>query len=179
MSRPPVVPPLSLSACIERAQGMAAPLRRRLAAFVYEGVLLFGVLMLVGMVFGVATQQRHALQDRAGLQATVFLSLSLYFIWFWIQGGQTLAMKTWHVRLVRTDGLPLTLFQAALRFVMSWLWFWPSLLLSWLAGWHQSRDIMGLMLIWIALYASLSWLLPRRQFLHDVICHTCVIDTRP
>lgn len=179
MSRPPVAPPLSLSACIERAHGTAAPLRRRMAAFIYEGVLLFGVLMLVGMVFGVAAQQRHALQDRAGLQAVVFLSLSLYFIWFWIKGGQTLAMKTWHVRLVRADGLPVTLFQAALRFIMSWLWFWPSLLLSWLAGWHQSREILGLMLVWIVIYAALSWLLPRRQFLHDVICRTRVIDTRP
>ncbi|HEX5372019.1 MAG TPA: RDD family protein [Aquabacterium sp.] len=179
MSRPPVVPPLSLSACIERAQGTAAPLRRRMAAFIYEGVLLFGVLMAVGLVFGIAVGQRHAMHDRAGLQAAVFLSLSLYFIWFWIQGGQTLAMKTWHVRLVRADGLPVTLFQAALRFIMSWLWFWPSLLLSRLAGWHHSREIVGLLLIWIVIYAALSWLLPRRQFLHDVICRTRVIDTRP
>ena len=109
MFRPPAVPLLTLAQCAERAAGRAAPLKRRLAAFLYEGVLLFGVVMLVGMVFGMATQQRHALQGREGLQAMLFLALSLYFIWFWSHGGQTLAMKTWHVRLVRHDGLPPTL----------------------------------------------------------------------
>ena len=37
---------------------------RRLAAFVYEGVLLFGVTMAAGYVYGVLTQQRHALQGK-------------------------------------------------------------------------------------------------------------------
>lgn len=72
----------------------------------YEGVLLFGVVMLVALVFALITDQKHALNHRQGLQASVFLALSAYFIWFWVQGGQTLAMKTWHVRLVRLDGHP-------------------------------------------------------------------------
>jgi uncharacterized RDD family membrane protein YckC len=30
--------------------------------------------------------------------------LAIYFIWFWRHGGQTLAMKTWRIRLVASDG---------------------------------------------------------------------------
>lgn len=179
MFRPPAVPPLTLAQCAERAAGPAAPLKRRLAAFLYEGVLLFGVVMLVGLVFGMATQQRHGLQGREGLQAMLFLALSLYFIWFWTHGGQTLAMKTWHVRLVRHDGLPPTLLQAAARAVLSWLWFAPALALAWVAQWHHGKSIGGLLILWMVAYAILSFILPHRQFLHDVLCRTRVIDTRP
>lgn len=179
MFRPPPAPPLTSQQCIERAQGRAPALMRRMAAFLYEGVLLFGVVMLVGLVFGIAADQRHGLQHRSGLQAAVFLMLSLYFIWFWTHGGQTLAMKTWHLRLVSDRGTPLSLRQAAARYLLMWLWIAPSLMLAWLAQWHESGTLLGLMVVWIALYASLSFLMPQRQFVHDAICRTRVINTRP
>ena len=82
----------------------AAPpsLRRRLAAFIYEGVLLFGVLMLAGLAYGVVTQQRHALVGLHGLQVFVFIVLGVYFGWFWSHGGQTLALvRRWAASLSR------------------------------------------------------------------------------
>lgn len=179
MFRPPVFPPLSLAELAQRAKGEAPPLKRRLAALLYEGVLLFGVVMTAGLVFGIVTDQRHALHGRQGLQATLFLVLSMYFIWFWSQGGQTLAMKTWHVRLVSDQGLPLTLKQATARYLASWLWFLPAVAVAWAAQWHQGRLIGGIMAVWLLAYAFLSLLLPQRQFLHDLICRTRVIDTRP
>ena len=48
---------MSDSAPAARAPGLA----RRLAAFIYEGVLLFGVTMIAGYLFSSLTQQRHAL----------------------------------------------------------------------------------------------------------------------
>jgi uncharacterized RDD family membrane protein YckC len=38
--------------------------------------------------------RRHALQL---FIVTVFAA---YFLWCWLRGGQTLAMKAWHIRLV-------------------------------------------------------------------------------
>ena len=78
-------------------------LARRRACLAYEGVLLFGITMTVGLIYGLATQQRHALAGKLGLQVLIFGVLGLYFVWFWSRTGQTLAMQTWHVRLVTRD----------------------------------------------------------------------------
>ena len=79
-------------------------LRRRMACWLYEGTLMFGVVFLAGYLFSALTQTRHALDNRHGLQAFVFVVSGIYFVWFWSK-GQTLAMKTWHIRLVDGRGL--------------------------------------------------------------------------
>mgnify|MGYP006182371287 CR=1 FL=1 len=45
--------------------------------------------------------------------------LGIYFTWFWHR-GQTLAMKTWHIRLVKENGERVGLAQAMLRYVLCW-----------------------------------------------------------
>lgn len=177
-SSAPLPTTLSAADCKARAQGPAPALRRRMAAFTYEGVLLFGLVMVVGGIYSVLTNQRHGLHGREGMMAAQFLALSLYFIWFWTHGGQTLAMKTWHVRLVTEQGDPISLGQALQRALLAWLWFIPPWAAAWLVGWHQSKLLYGAMGVWILIYTSLTWLLPQGQFLHDIICRTRLIDTR-
>lgn len=150
-----------------------------MAAFVYEGVLLFGVLMIFGYLFSSLTQQRHALQGKAGLQGFLFVILGIYFGWFWSRSGQTLAMKTWRLRLVRMDGTPLTQARALARYVAAWLWFLPALSIAHTLGLHTTGEIFGILSLGVALYAALSFALPGQQFLHDVICSTRVISTLP
>jgi uncharacterized RDD family membrane protein YckC len=43
----------------------------------------------------------------------------MYFVGQWTHGGQTLAMKTWHLRLVTRRGAAITLRQAALRYLIA------------------------------------------------------------
>jgi uncharacterized RDD family membrane protein YckC len=150
----------------------APGLRRRLAAFVYEGVLLFGVLMIAALAYGLATQQRHALVGMHGLQLFLFLVLGLYFTWFWSHGGQTVAMKTWQVRLLSRDGQAVGVARAWLRYVLSWLWFVPALVGIYLAGLRSGGAISLALLAGILGYAQLARLNPRRQFLHDLISRT-------
>lgn len=157
----------------------APPLRHRMASFVYEGVLLFGVVMIAGLAFSMLVGQRHALQDRQGLQAFMFAVLGLYFVWFWSHGGQTLAMKTWHLRLLGTDGRPVSMARALARFLASWIWFLPPLAGIPLLGWQGSGAIGGAVLGWVLLYAALSRLHPRRQFWHDALCGTQIVPHRP
>lgn len=156
----------------------APSLIRRLAAFVYEGVLLFGVLMVAGFVYSVSTGMRHALQGQAGLQAFLFVVLGLYFTWFWTHGGQTVAMKAWHVRLVDAEGRPVRPARAAMRYVLSWLWFAPALLAAHLAGLHGGGSVYGLVTVGVLAYAALSRLHPGRQFWHDAVCGTRLVDAR-
>ena len=56
---------------------------RRLASFIYEGVVLFGVVFVAGWLYSTLTQQRNAQVGQHGLQAFLFLVLGIYFIWFW------------------------------------------------------------------------------------------------
>ena len=153
---------------------------RRLACFFYEGVLLFGVVMGAGFVYSLATQQTHALQGRIGLVAFLFIVLGLYFTWFWSRSGQTLAMQTWHVRVVGADGRPVTRARAAARYLASYLWFMPALLLLWGAGLTHDQATIGLVLAGgVVAYALLTLLHPQRQYWHDALCGTRLVTWRP
>jgi len=156
----------------------APSLRRRMACFLYEGVLLFGVLFTVGLVYAIATQQTNGMQGRSGLHVALFLALGLYFLWLWTHGGQTLAMRTWQIKLVSADGKPVSLYQALARFLASWIWFLPPLLAIWLSGvkgWSAALDV-GVPLAWLGLYLALAGRHPRRQFWHDALCGTELVS---
>lgn len=154
-------------------------LARRMACFTYEGVLLFGVVMIAGYLFSTLTQQRHALSGRHGLQFFLFIVLGIYFIWFWSHGGQTVAMKAWHIRLVDAAGRPVSQLRACARYLLAWLWFAPALLWLWLSDLKGAGNSFGLMLVGIAAYAALTRLHPQRQFFHDAVCGTRLVDHRP
>lgn len=150
-----------------------------MACFVYEGVLLFGVVMISGLLFAGLTEQRHALAGRHLLQAVLFAVLGLYFVWFWTHGGQTVAMKAWHVRLVDAQGRPVGAWRALARYLLSWLWFVPALLSIDLSGLHGRGAVFGLMMAGVAGYALLALFTPHRQFVHDVLCNTRLVTFRP
>jgi uncharacterized RDD family membrane protein YckC len=145
---------------------------RRLACLLYEGVLLFGVVAGAGFLYSSLTQQRHALVGLHGLQAFLFVVLGIYFTWFWAQGRQTVAMKTWRLRLVTRDGRPLSQARALARYVASWLWFLPALGVLGLGGWRSGAAIATALAAGVAAYVLLARLTPSRQYLHDLICGT-------
>lgn len=158
----------------------APPVLRRLAAFVYEGVLLFGVLMIAGYLYSSLTQQRHALQGKLGLQAFLFIVLGIYFVWFWARSGQTVATQAWRIRVVSADGGPVSQGRALARYLLSWMWFAPALVSLGLAGERPSGGIVSLvLLVGVVGYAALSWLRADRQFWHDAICGTRLISVDP
>jgi uncharacterized RDD family membrane protein YckC len=142
----------------------------------YEGVVLFGLVMLAGYLYSSVSQQRHALQGRHGLQAFVFLVLGIYFVWFWSRSGQTVAMKAWHVRLVGQHGEPVTQWRALARFVTSWVWFLPALLAIYLVPEHGPPLAYLAPALWVLVYAATAWLHPQRQFWHDVLCGTRLVQ---
>ncbi len=160
----------------EASELQAPALARRMACWLYEGMLLFGVVFIAGYLFSALSQTRHALDNRPGLQAFLFLVLGIYFTWFWHR-GQTLAMKTWHIRVVDTQGRPLTQSRALVRYLASWLWFLPPLVGTW--PWHlPALEVAVLALGWVAIWALLSRFHPQRQFLHDALAGTRLISSR-
>lgn len=144
-----------------------------MACWMYEGLLMFGVVFITGYLFGTLSQTRHALDNRHALQAFVFVVFGIYFAWFWAK-GQTLAMKTWNIRVVGLDGRAISQKRALLRYVLSWLWFLPPLGASWLfdlSGAEGGVLTMG----WVAVWAVLARFHPQRQFWHDALAGTRLV----
>lgn len=155
----------------------APSLRRRMACWLYEGMLMFGVVFIAGYLFATLTQTRNALDNRHAQQAFLFVVFGIYFTWFWAK-GQTLAMKTWHIRVVDRQGRALTQARALLRYLLSWLWLLPPLAVS--AALQTSGAELSVLLIgWIVVWALLSRFHPQRQFLHDALAGTRLIHQAP
>ncbi|MDR1890411.1 MAG: RDD family protein [Zoogloeaceae bacterium] len=131
---------------------------RCLAALIYEALLLLGIIA-IGVILPYILLGALAHVDVASLvyvqRAHFVLLLGLYFIWCWLRGGQTLAMKTWKIKLVDKSGSPLRPAQAVLRYLVAW----PSL-------------ILGVGLLW-------RFVDPDKQFLHDRIAGSRLVLCSP
>ncbi|TXH05059.1 MAG: RDD family protein [Nevskiaceae bacterium] len=102
-----------------------APLWRRLAAAVYDALLLLGLWLsstfiawIVAHLFG------HDVLPPTFMRAYLFVITFGFFGWFWTHGGQTLGMRAWRLQLRRTDGTALNWPIAMLRFaaaIPAWL----------------------------------------------------------
>lgn len=155
----------------------APALKRRMACWMYEGMLAFGVVFIAGYLFGTLSQTRNAMDNRHALQAFLFVIFGIYFTWFWSR-GQTLAMKTWHIRVVDTAGQPLTQLRALGRYALSWLWFLPPLMA--VAPFNLPAGEIGVILGgWVAVWALLSRFHPERQFWHDALAGTRLVHFDP
>lgn len=155
---------------------LAAPsLRRRMAAWMYEGTLLFGVVFVSAWLFSALGQMRNAMDARRPLlQVFLFVVFAVYFAWFWHK-GQTVAMKTWRIRVVDRAGRQVSQGRALLRYVLSWLWFLPPL--AAIAPFHLTAGQVALAVGgWVAVWALLSRFHPQRQFWHDALAGTRLVD---
>lgn len=129
-----------------------ASLARRALSIGYELLLVCAVLFAGAVVLVPLTRPLDPLLARPLLQCALLALAGVYFIWQWLRGGQTLAMKTWRIRIVAADGAPLELPRALLRFALA------------TAG-------------ALALGAGFAWALVDRdrQFLHDRLAGTRII----
>lgn len=80
---------------------MTPGLARRLASMLYEALLLAAVAFFAAWVFFFASGGRDATLGwiRHALQLFIAAAFAAYFLWCWLRGGQTLAMKAWRIRL--------------------------------------------------------------------------------
>lgn len=127
-------------------------IKRRLVCLFYDALLLMAVLFMAGfLVVGLLPDVGAGL-PRLLFQAWLFLAAGVYLTWFWRHGGQTLAMKTWRIRLVDPAGTRLGLGRAWLRYGLAALG---------LIG-------FGLGFLWAFFDAD-------RQFLHDRLVGTRLV----
>lgn len=94
-----------------------AGLWRRLAAGAYDGLLLLAIWFVIGFAYAML---RSAVQPPVMdgpiepllpaevapwvIPAVLWAVTALFYGWFWRHGGQTLGMRAWRLKLVRTEG---------------------------------------------------------------------------
>jgi uncharacterized RDD family membrane protein YckC len=140
--------------------GASAGFPRRLAALLYDGLLLGALLVVYTAAVLYLTHGRALLGETVG--AWVYLYriglialVAGYFIINWTHSGQTLGMRAWRLHAVDSDGRRLALGPAALRFACA--------LLAWLPA--------ALGVLW--LYADRE-----RLALHDRLSGTRIVHVR-
>ncbi len=95
---------------------LPAPIWRRSAAAVYDGLLLLGLWMVALVIDTVVRDLLGLDRSWAALRAYLFVVGLGFFGWSWTHGGQTLGMRAWHLRLRRADGAAVRWLDAALRY---------------------------------------------------------------
>lgn len=140
----------------------------------YESMLLFGIAFAAGLVFSIAGQMKSGIDPlRPYLLAFVVTVFGLYFTWCWSK-GQTLAMRTWKIRMIDRSGRPPGIPRALFRYACSWIWVLPPL--AFVSPLKLSASsIAAATLGWMAFWALLSFLHPQRQFWHDALAGTSLV----
>jgi uncharacterized RDD family membrane protein YckC len=121
-------------------------------SLVYEALLLLAVLFAGSFAYFIVSRLLPFTPPRSAFQAYLIVLAAAYFITQWMRGGQTLPMKTWHIRLVSRDGTAISARQASIRYI---------------AG----------MASWLMLGAGYLWAIadPDGQFLHDRLAGTRLV----
>lgn len=102
---------------------MAPGFFRRLAAIVYDSLLLLAVLFLATAVALPFNAGQAFSPDQYAFPLYLVLVSFVFFGWFWTHGGQTLGMRAWKIKLTRLDGGRVNWRQAGARFgmaIVSW-----------------------------------------------------------
>jgi uncharacterized RDD family membrane protein YckC len=134
-----------------RAPGLA----RRFACAVYESLILAALVLIATFPFLALAGDSTGGLRRHLLQGWVVLVVGAYLVGFWTRSGQTLAMKTWHIRLESADGGPVSLAGAVRRYILALL----------------GAAVLGIGFLWAFVDRD-------GQFLHDRLAGTRLADTR-
>lgn len=109
---------------------------RRLAAMSYDFILCIALMMITtglymaaayfllgGETYKAMNDSGQSMHDPV-LSSTLFITLYVFFGFFWTKNGQTLGMQVWHIRVQNKNNTSITWVQALLRFLMgiiSWI----------------------------------------------------------
>jgi uncharacterized RDD family membrane protein YckC len=136
----------------QAAPAKNAGFARRIGSLVYEALLLAAVLFICTWVFLFFAQALDDTVARPLLQLWLLSLSGVYLAYCWTHGGQTLPMKTWHIRLVTRNGGAVPIRIAVKRYLIALV----------------SLGACGLGFAW-------AWVDPDQQFLHDRLAGTRLV----
>lgn len=124
---------------------------RRLAALVYDSLLLFALLFAATVPVLIVTGGRAIAPNEPAYTAYLLAVSCVYLGWCWTRSGQTLGMRAWRMRVRTRDGKPLGWRHALARFAAALV----------------SIGAAGIGLLWVAVDRD-------RMSLHDRLSGTVV-----
>ncbi len=161
----------------------------RLAALVYDGLLVLALMVLVGailVILGTSAQTSAAGQagklSEAYRYGVIFPSFVLVTWWFyglfWKRTGQTLGMQTWRLKTMRPDGYLLDWRLSALRCACACLLPVVCALMGYLV--QRTPNAMMMSFILGFLFNYLFALVNRRGLaVHDLLSGTVTVRLPP
>ena len=100
---------------------------RRVAAMLYDGLLVLALLFLVTLPF-IALRGGDPVESNENLayQLTICLVIYGFFVGFWSRSGRTLGMQSWRLQLETEDGSEVGIYTANIRFFAALLSLLPA-----------------------------------------------------
>ena len=116
-----------MSAALQTPELPVAALWRRLAAMLYDSLLVLAIWIIVAFVvlsaFGINEASTIdgnvvvlAPLYKNTLFAAMLISSYLFFGWFWTHSGQTLGMQAWRIKVQNSDGTAISWMQTLQRY---------------------------------------------------------------
>jgi len=145
----------------------------------YEATLLFAVAFIATWLFQFAAGGALVSGwQRTALQVYLAAVFAAYFLWCWLRGGQTLAMKAWKIRLVAPGRSRIPARTALVRFLLAAIFvgaFCAALAAAFI---HRNPWLAFVTLAFSGI--GLGWALFDRdgQFLHDRLAGTRLVLVR-
>lgn len=148
----------------------------RLLGLIVDLVVLIVIVIIVGLLPGVGSiffnsasvaSASSVSAWQAWLYAGIFLA---YFVGFWAWRGQTPGKMLIGAKIVKTDGRPIGIGRAVLRFVVYFLYLFL---------WGTGGSRFGILLAIVIGAMIIIAFNRRKKGIHDFIAGTVVISTRP
>lgn len=128
---------------------------RRLACAVYDALLVAAFVLIASLPVAALAGDVSEGWRLQLFRLYVFIAIGAYFVGSWSRGGQTLALKTWRMRIETADGTPVTARRALHRFLLASL----------------GTAMLGATYTW-------AFFDREQQFLHDRLAGTRLVDIR-
>ena len=96
---------------------------KRLMAMFYDSLCLFSLFFLATLILVVFTNIESVEYNNIAYDFYLLLIAYLYFVWHWINGGQTLGMRAWHIKLINRGMGQISWRIATARFCLTLLSF--------------------------------------------------------
>lgn len=148
---------------------------RRVAALVYDLLLIVAVLFVVSVPFLPFAGGKPLVPSEVGLLAYLYrvclmAVITLFFGFFWTRQGQTLGMQAWRLRIEDDNGQLLSWSRALFRQAIAILPWIPAFLVLSYAARLQNDGLRwlgeGLLMLGLIDWTAM-WFDPQRRALHD------------